>query len=553
MKALFTLITITCIVNLSYAQTFFSSQVEQRPCLQNPSQTINQFVEWDIYQTVDGTADGEIDSSSCFDLLTSDNWPNTFLNLSGFDKSRPLILRSRIDSLEQYRLPPNYYVQVEANPNVDVPVNNNASTELSTQLHITSTIPSEDNNSLIERKDILYPNTNNGGIYSCLVTQKFEEGQYLKEIKYQINLEELDNQDIDSVGIRPFVNFYYLDVLPTIEEITISESDYNSAQDQYEFDLSQTNEFWNAIIIAHTLDGHPSPSNVDYVDVNLEENKAESQEIILNQGDPYFTILYQDYARFRAGLIEGSDSIRHNLQLHIDSSMMCLGVFIELVIDPSVDLYITGNGGIDFNTLNSCVLALGSSTIHIDNEYSLFGDNGNGMIALRQDGSIHIHSGTDLDIGARILHNNDNPDTRPSIIIENEASLYFTKFADILNDQPEDLSIDVYLHDGGTIHYSNLSYEDQQKLNIIRVQEDNITEQDNISIHPNPSTSLSKITSSQIINSLMVFDQMGRLIYEADQINKKEYQLNTAQYDQGVYCIRVNTKSNIISSKFIKG
>lgn len=555
MKALFTLFLLSCTNYIFGQYSFNDSGTEYRKCAFN-SDSLWQFKQWDIYQTLDGNIDGEIDSSQCIEAQEFFAPPYIVpnLNLDGFDKTRPLIFRTRIDSIQSYPLEANFMYFIEAFYS-NGPLNYfNDPDFIRNQIHITTTIPSEDGSELIDRKDILYSEAggNDNYINSCITTQKFEQGQYLKEIKLLVNLSKKDSSFFQEFTHFPFyANIDATYPLTPIESVEISPESYFADSNYYYYDLS-THASDLITLLGHTQEGYPSINNIDYIDVNLIENTTEPQKIIIADGTPYHTLLFQDYSRFRAGLTADSDSIRHKLELHIDSTMMCMGLIIDFVLDPTVDLYLSGNGGLDFNTYRSCVTTLGSSTIHIDNGYSLFGDNGNGMIALIQDGEIHIHSGSTIEIGARILHNKDNPDHTPSIIIEKGAKLYFNEFADILNDLAEDLLIDVYLHEGGIIDYDNLSYEDQQKLNIIEVRDEPLSSSRETTIYPNPSINKTQITSYAPIQSIIILDQMGRRVIELQNINHRDYTLNTSDLSTGLYFFHIETEQETIVRKMIK-
>lgn len=555
MKALFTLLTTLLSINI-YSQNYVFNDLdfEYRKCEFN-SDSLWQLKNWDIYQTIDGQLNGPIDSSQCIEAYQIIALPYSLLhlNLEGFDKTRPLIFRTRIDSIESYPIKANYSYQVQGYI-MDELFSSNDPGLVRNEVQITTTIPNADGSQLIDRSDIVYTGANGNYKYinSCITSQKFETGQYVKEIKILANLSLFEDSYFNNEVYFPIhIELYSFSELNSIESVEVEPEHYFADSNYYYYDLSaQANDL--ITLLGHTQDGYPSVNNIDYIDVNLIENTTEPQKIVIADGSPYHTLLFQDYARFRAGLTADSDSLRHKLELHIDSTLMCMGLIIDLVLDPTVDLYLSGDGGLDFNTYRSCVTTLGSSTIHIDNGYSLFGDNGNGMIALLQDGAIHIHNGSELEIGARILHNKDNPDHTPSITIEKGAKLYFNEFADILNDLAEDLLIDVYLHEGGIIDYDNLSYEDQQKLNIIEVKDEPLSTSRETTIYPNPSINKTQITSYAPIQSIIILDQMGRRVLELQDINHRDYTLNTSDLSTGLYYIHIETEQETIVRKMIK-
>lgn len=73
-----------------------------------------------------------------------------------------------------------------------------------------------------------------------------------------------------------------------------------------------------------------------------------------------------------------------------------------------------------------------------------------------------------------------------------------------------------------------------------------------ISIYPNPSTSYVSIEVSENISDVKVFDISGNLKEVHDQIQSRNFTLNTQEYADGVYFIQAETEENMYVKRFIK-
>jgi len=67
-----------------------------------------------------------------------------------------------------------------------------------------------------------------------------------------------------------------------------------------------------------------------------------------------------------------------------------------------------------------------------------------------------------------------------------------------------------------------------------------------VTIFPNPATDLLNIRSSDFVSAVSMYDQMGRIVYEANNINRGSYQINTANMPKGIYFVKIrfNNESN---------
>jgi len=67
-------------------------------------------------------------------------------------------------------------------------------------------------------------------------------------------------------------------------------------------------------------------------------------------------------------------------------------------------------------------------------------------------------------------------------------------------------------------------------------------------VFPNPATDLVNVNSDFTIESITVYNHAGQIVVN-EEVNSKLYQVNTSQYQSGVYFIQINTKEGQISKR----
>ncbi len=71
-----------------------------------------------------------------------------------------------------------------------------------------------------------------------------------------------------------------------------------------------------------------------------------------------------------------------------------------------------------------------------------------------------------------------------------------------------------------------------------------------LKVYPNPATDVVNVKSDEWINSVKVYNYAGQVIVN-EEVNNMMYQLNTSQYQSGIYFFRIETDEGIISKKII--
>jgi hypothetical protein len=73
---------------------------------------------------------------------------------------------------------------------------------------------------------------------------------------------------------------------------------------------------------------------------------------------------------------------------------------------------------------------------------------------------------------------------------------------------------------------------------------------DAINVYPNPATDVVNVKSDVQINSVKVYNYAGQVIVN-EAVNSMMYQLNTSQYQSGIYFFQIETDEGTISKRII--
>ncbi len=68
-----------------------------------------------------------------------------------------------------------------------------------------------------------------------------------------------------------------------------------------------------------------------------------------------------------------------------------------------------------------------------------------------------------------------------------------------------------------------------------------------LSIFPNPATSEVNISSSATINGIAAYDQTGRTVFSADNLNRDNFEINTSRFIKGVYFVKIRFNNDLIA------
>jgi hypothetical protein len=70
-----------------------------------------------------------------------------------------------------------------------------------------------------------------------------------------------------------------------------------------------------------------------------------------------------------------------------------------------------------------------------------------------------------------------------------------------------------------------------------------------ISLYPNPANDLVNVVSTNDIKTIEVLDYIGKTIYRNDDVNLKNTKLDVANYNSGVYFVKITTTVGVKTIK----
>ena len=84
----------------------------------------------------------------------------------------------------------------------------------------------------------------------------------------------------------------------------------------------------------------------------------------------------------------------------------------------------------------------------------------------------------------------------------------------------------------------NISYTNNTSINSLQNQ--------NASIHPNPSDDVVYVKASDFIKNITIYDCMGREVLFSENINQLETNINVSLFNNGFYHIKVGYLNNTV-------
>ena len=442
--------------------------------------TLLGWENWTAYHTLDNTWDGPIDSSYCISTrVDGDSWIQ--IQLSEVDLIRPVYLKW--NAPDSVVLNPDALYFFETTSDIGLTglnMNNfcegdNFCNGVFTEIQIPSDPLDTSNTPILRRyfEEFMYCDFGCGYNFSyCFPTEYFETGNILKQVVFKYDFSSNNSSvvfymtDAAITDVSNCSNFLTEEVMPS----------YNWGGNYYEigWDYTECIELggWcysmKPNIALWSGEGIPSDTNRYYIDLYPIPNSPVQQEITLVISyDRSLTM--QPFAYFRGGLLEGSDSVRHNLTL-INEGMMCLNNFIDVVVGPG-DQYIHKPGAsVHFQSGRACMQLSGDAAMTITkNAKFLYGDNGNGVLAVYGNSTITLEEGAELILNNKLMiedHDSLDYGTTVDVYMNKASRLSFgNKFRLVNFSRDENVKVLIHLN-GGVLDFSGLSEEERRHFEV---------------------------------------------------------------------------------------
>ncbi|MCB0705397.1 MAG: T9SS type A sorting domain-containing protein [Saprospiraceae bacterium] len=521
----FTLATALLCLNLPLSAQWSGnfSELELIPCYGDSGTMISQPVNWTIYQTLENTWNGTIDSSICInvDIVST----KLMLAMDQIDTSRSVFIRYKFYESNKVLLNPNaiYLLQIwsgttgmSLNSTADCPG------ELCSGAITGIQFMNEDSTGFNMR---YHSNVALNGDYTgCVTTEPFEEN-WLREFIYKITPNQISaplNEAIFSLGGLYLQEDYDQNQIQTC---LIPEWLFNGTS--YEVPLYQISTYsgWGTNYLALNgawPDQYPSSANQYFIDAELIQNIDTPATININI-DYYESLSYQLFTQFRGGLVDGSDSIRHIVNLVQDGGNICMESWIDVLFQKNRKFIYKG-GQLDLNGRTACMQFRKGGALEVASGSTLYyGQDGFGILLLRTGGTIILSEGSHLRINNTLKLKSFEPNlsnlasNQITMDLPPDSKLSFGEHAKVMAQPGEEdfmrLNINML---GGEIDLSNLDATSRSYINLIYPTPGQDASA-NLKISPNPSTgelNIQWIGSFDETITLQLFDIQGRLYWE---------------------------------------
>ena len=305
---------------------------------------------------------------------------------------------------------------------------------------------------------------------------------------------------------------------------------------------------------------YPSSNNIYYIEGRPEPNTDYSADVNLIV-EEQFSLLFQPYTALRGALVEGSDTLRHIVNLINNGNDMCLSGIVDFVFDDDAKFIFKG-GNINFEGKSACLMFKNKGALVVGENHTLYyGQNGKGILALQPGGEIILEKNSELIIDNTLwLQGFLSEKYEPQFYIDLQPSmtLTFGEHARILNllSHSENTKLNVFMN-GGTLNDNNLSADSRNLINRIYPKP---AERflDNITIYQNPVSS--ELTFGFLADEvgnlkLELFDMNGKLVSFKNYNVEKGHSKNTHSLDNlptGIYVLKLGAGQQSAVVKIFK-
>jgi hypothetical protein len=469
---------------------------------------------WTIYQTVENTWDGAQDTTVCPSFLS-----NSDIDLTTVDVLRPVFIRT-VDWSEE--LDPNRLYSINLSSDwgcwdfgIEMGDTEFCNNDFCNGSMVRIQIPPAPGDSVpgvrVHQQEFINALTDevqsSSDYTMCFPSEKFEE-QTLKEVIFKFNFIE---------GIPQFP--LWSQGLNMASESGIGQEQvewYRWQQDSYHFE--SWGEGPNSTLFLHEAEGYPSIENKGYLDFTLDPNVDTVSNVYLFF-DESTTYSLQPFTYFRGGLVDGSDSLRHTLNVINEGATVCFNAYIDVIINRDWT-YEHRGGKLEFQGGRSCLQFNEGGKFIISNNSKLeYGMFGKGMLALYNGCQIDIQSGSELLINNTVIledHNWAPLGASIDVPLVEGARLTFGPYSRIENWSTEEATkLRVFML-GGQVDLSGLSEADKQHVKLIFPE----TAEDELVIFGNPVVDELHFfwpAPSEEPISIEVYDLSGKSVFKTLQ------------------------------------
>ena len=336
------LFTIICGLNL-HAQSILENSefdiLDSLPCSSDSTVIVVQPKYWEIYQTENNLWDGER-TESCISFHIDEYGYANFETFQ-IDLEHTIFVRYNADTMPL--LSPDTIYGISADALGFVSYLNECLDQSCTGYFLRISVPDSTGLRTIFR-DHWLPREHDGYDEACFGTERFQN-MFLHEFVFQIRFNpDQTTDDTNAIVLSHFEPVQYQEILT---KILIQDSHWNTRTETYElqsFDLVQ-NFSQNILVKYGDENNYPSPDNIYFLDAILANNVDQKRTININI---FGALVFQPFTQIRGGQIDGSDSVRHQVNLRMDYGQFCIYNPAEVGFEKS-NHFIYSGGSVNFS------------------------------------------------------------------------------------------------------------------------------------------------------------------------------------------------------------
>lgn len=531
-----------------FGQTYGTNfhDVIQQPCPFDNTVTVTYPAGWIIYQTLDGTWDGPVDTERCISVQQVPGG-DLEIDLGQVNAGEPLFIRALPSELAGMgELPVNHLMAVDFFWGVDANVQMGPACVEDMCTGVFAGVDVGVPNSMRIHTGV----TDDYDIeHFCFPTEYFP-GQTLRELILKVSFQpgsDLNGHLLWLGGVLVSPSWFEIGLVSSVDAF---EPHYNPLSHQYDVNVAETAVFsgWaDQFLMLYTEPTFPGTTTPAYVTGTVNPPSTQQETINLMVFD-YQTLEIQPFTHLRGDLVAGSDTLRHIVNLINLGGGLCLN-FLDLIFSGGNEYRHGKYGIVEMHNSFSCMQFRKGSALRVLKDATLhYGTGGAGMLALCANSTIKLEPNSTLLVDAvlNIAECDDAIDpTHIYMDLPPTASLVFTENARLTNrfSQGQQMELRVRML-GGTLDDSRLSAADRALIQRI-YPEPAPAFADNFSLSPNPfqnAPRLSYLSADKEQLSLQWLSSDGKIVAETQLSAEKginEWSLDASLPAAGFYWLRI--------------